>query len=249
MDAFRIAAQLRWWLASLGRPLRGAWRALRRPARVRLHGVWLELGADVTPALRRLVYREGYERGEARCVLLRLEPHDVVLEVGAGAGFVTTLCARRVGSERVVSYEANPALLPRIRATLAANGVAPRLVNAVLAREAGEAELFVEREFVSSSTQRRSTDADPLRVPRLAANAELRRVRPTCLVVDIEGGESELLPLLDLTGVRKLILELHPHVIGAERCADLVALLAAQGFREDRWISSTRKKYFEREAA
>jgi FkbM family methyltransferase len=249
MNLHRARARLGWLLASLARHPRYAWRLLRRPQRVRLHGVWLALGEDATPALRRALYSERYERGEARCVLLRLEPRDVVLEVGAGAGFIATLCALRVGSERVTSYEANPALLPRIRATFAANGVAPRLVHGLLAREAGEARLFVARELVSSSAHRRSAGAEAVAVPQLAVAEELRRVRPTCLVIDIEGGESELLPLIAWDGIQKLIVELHPPVIGEARCRELVALIAAEGLREDRAISSTRKKYFERERA
>jgi len=246
MDRQRLAAHARWLLAGLGRYPRYAWRLLTRPAFVRLHGVALELGANATPALRRALYSERYERGEARCVLLRVEPGDVVLEIGAGLGFLSTLCALRVGSEHVTAYEANPALLPRIRATYAANGVAPQLVNAVLARKAGEAELYVEGEFVSSSLLRRSETATRVRVPQHAVGGVIARVNPTCLVIDIEGGEVELLPAIDLRGVRKLILELHPQRIGETRAAMLVAWLAAQGLCEDRGISSTRKKYFAR---
>jgi len=248
MTWHQLAARLSWWLDSIGRYPRFAWRWVTRPERVRLHGVLLEVGADATPALRRALYAERYERGEARCVLLRLAPNDVVLEVGAGTGFLSTLCALRVGSARVTAVEANPALLPRIRATHAANGVAPALVHGVLAREAGEAELFVAREFVASSLRDPGAAAtrDPVRVPRLAVNELLGHVAPSCLVIDIEGGEAELLPAIDWRGVRKLILELHPHVIGEAKTRELLALLAAQGLREERAISSTRKKYFAR---
>jgi FkbM family methyltransferase len=244
-----FAARAAFGLDSLARYPRYVWRLLTRPRRVRLHGVWLEVGADATAAHRRALYAERYERGEARCVLRRLAPDDVVLEVGAGIGFLSALCARRVGSARVTAVEANPALLPRIRATWAANGVAPTLVHGVLARAAGEAELLVAREFAASSLHPASDAAEALhrvRVPRLAASELLAQVAPTCLVVDIEGGEAELLPAIDWSGVRKLILELHPHVIGEAKVRELLALLAAQGFGEERALSSTRKKFFSR---
>lgn len=244
-----LAARASWWLDSLARYPRFAWRLLTRPGRVRLHGVVLELGADATPAHRRALYAERYERGEARCVCLRLAPDDVVLEIGAGVGFLSALCAQRLGSERVTAVEANPALLARIRATWAANGVAPALVHGVPAREAGEAELFVAPEIVSSSllaTAVAPGERAAVRVPRLAVNELLARVAPSCLVIDIEGGEAELLPAIAWRGVRKLVLELHPHVIGEAKTRELLALLAAQGFREDRAISSTRKKFFVR---
>lgn len=243
----RVAARLSWGWSAAGRPARSLWRRLTRPERVRLHGVELALGERPTEKLRCALYRERYERGEARAVLLGLERDDVVLEIGCGAGFIATLCARRVGSERVTCYEANPALLPRIRATFAANGVSPTLVNAALGRDAGEVRLFVEREFVSSSLTPRGPDAEPVRVRMLPINEELRRIRPTCLVVDVEGGESELLPAIDWRGIRKLAIDLHPDVIGEARARELVALLAAQGFRERRCLSSRRKKFLTRQ--
>ena len=240
-----------WGLQSLARYPRFAWRLVARPARVRLHGVLLPVGADATAAHRRELFAERYERGEARCLLLRLAPDDVVLEIGAGLGFLSTLCALRVGSQRVTAVEANPALLATIRATWAANGVAPTLVHGVLARAPGEAELFVAREFASSSVlgepaRGHAAERVAVRVPQLAVAEVFARVAPTCVVMDIEGGEADLLPAIDWRGVRKLVLELHPHRIGEARARELVALLEAQGFREERGISSTRKKYFER---
>ncbi len=205
----------------------------------------LALDDFATPELQRAVYAERYERGEARCLLRRLARDDVVLEIGAGIGFLATLCAQRVGSARVTACEANPALLPALRATFARNGVAPTLVLGVVAESAGSAQLFVTSQFTASSTHPRG-DATAVLVPRIAVNDLLRERRPTLLVMDVEGGESELLPAIDWTGVRKLVLELHPDVIGAARCRELVRLIESQGFREHRSLSSTRKRYFER---
>jgi hypothetical protein len=91
-----------------------------------------------------------------------------------------------------------------------------------------------------------ASERGAVRVPQLAVNALLARVEPTCLVIDIEGGEAELLPAIEWRGVRKLVLELHPHVIGEAKVRELTALIAAHGFREDRAVSSTRKKFFVR---
>ena len=62
----RLGARVRWSWNALARHPRHAWRLLTRPSRVRLHGVWLALGDDATPAFRRALYAERYERGEAR---------------------------------------------------------------------------------------------------------------------------------------------------------------------------------------
>jgi FkbM family methyltransferase len=245
MSGLEVAAQARWLLSSLGRYPRYALRLIRRPREVVLHGVRLALGDTATAAFTRTLYAERYERGEARCLLRRLASDDVVLEIGAGLGFLATLCAQRIGSERVTACEANPALLPLLRETFARNGVAPALVHGVVSDRAGSAELFVTPEFTGSSTHARP-GATPIAVPRLAVNGLLRERRPTLLVVDVEGGESELLPAIDWTGIRKLVLELHPDVIGAARCRELVTGLESHGLREVRALSSARKKYFER---
>jgi FkbM family methyltransferase len=253
-----MGARVVWALGALARYPRFAWRLIAQPARVRLHGVVLDV-SEASPAHRRAVYAERYERGEARLLSLRLAPDDVVLEIGAGIGFLSALCARRVGSERVTAVEANPALLPRVRATWALNGVNPELVFGVPARESGEAELRVADEFVASAVlapraasgegSAARAEGSAVRVPQLAVGELMARVQPSCLVIDIEGGEAELLPAIDWRGVRKLVLEVHPQRIGSARVRELIELLAAQGLHEERGISSTRKKYFARERA
>ncbi len=221
-------------------------RLVRKPDHLRVHGVNLEIGDRVNEKIRNDLYAERYERGEARCVVTRLERDDVVLEIGAGMGFISALCARLIGSERVTSYEADPALIPIIRRTYELNGVAPTLVNAVLADHEGTASFFVEEHFVSSSTRRGSGASREIAVPQLDVNEEIRRIRPTCLIMDIEGAESELLPCMDLCAFRKVIIEFHPRTLGRERFQELLALLAAQGFAVHRSISTRRKKYLER---
>jgi len=230
----------------IGRYPRYWTRLLRKPDRLRLHGVYLEIGERVTPEIRAALYAERYERGEARCVVARLERDDVVLEIGAGMGYISTLCARMIGSERVTSYEADPTLIPTIRRTYELNGVAPTLIHAILADRHGTTSFFVDEQFVYSSTHPRSRAAREITVPQLDVNAEVRRIRPTCLIMDIEGAESELLPRIDLRAIRKIIIELHPRHIGHARGEELIGLLAAQGFVVHRSISSARKKYLER---
>lgn len=60
-------------------------------------------------------------------VAAKLDADDVVMDVGTGIGLVATLCAQRIGSERVYTYEANPALERPIRETFELNRVSPHL--------------------------------------------------------------------------------------------------------------------------
>lgn len=220
---------------------RYAARRLRHADHVRHFGVLLErevLGSD---AKWERVLLGRYERGEARCLLHGLEPGDVVLEIGAGVGFTSTLAARRVGDRNVFCYEANPALVERIRRTHSLNGVAPTVVNAVLGRGAGEARFYVRADFSTSSLVG-SPDEPSVPVPQLDLDTELRRSGANCLVLDVEGAEAELVPLIDWTTIEKLVLELHPKILGPERTAALLAHLAAQGLHTDRRASSSNKR-------
>ena len=219
-----------------------AWR-FRQPAWAENAGVWLPCNQrGIAPGIAREIYLGEYESREIGIVAQKLETADVVLEVGAGLGFLSAFCAKRVGSERVHAFEANPALLPLIRATHERNGVAPAVHNVLLARGEGERTFYVEADFWASSTTARSPQAQAIQVPQRDLNAELQRIAPTFLIVDIEGGEGEFFAYAALAGVNKVCVEIHPDVIGNDGVSAVFARLLAQGFALD--FSFIRKNVF-----
>ncbi len=231
-------------VGDLGRYPRYLWRLWRRPDRVRLRGVTFEIDAETSPTLRRLLYAERYERSESRCAVVALSPGDVALEVGSGLGYLSTICALKLGSERVHTYEADPSLIPAIRRHHARNGVAPQVHNAMLAERTGSAPFFVAAHFFSSSATAPHPETPGLEVPTLDVRAEFARIRPTFVLMDIEGGEGELVPLIDWSGVEKLAIELHPELLGPEGMRAILATLANVGFAESRLLSGKRKRFF-----
>jgi FkbM family methyltransferase len=200
----------------------------------------------VTPNIRTSIYAERYERGEARALTQRLEASDIVMEIGAGIGFLSTLCALRIGSERVFTFEANPALIEVIKQTYAANGVWPTLTHGTLAEKVGVAEFFVDEEFEASSLIRPCDDVKATEIPKFDINAEIARICPTMLILDIEGSEHDLVPIIDWQGIEKVVIDIHPERIGVEKAGEVVTMLQAAGFSVDRWLSGTRKKYLRR---
>jgi FkbM family methyltransferase len=198
------------------------------------HGVLLPTeGAGISQGIRKQIFFSEYEDKEIEIVAKRLASDDVVMEVGAGIGFLSAYCAKRIGSERVFAYEANPALMDLIAATHKANGVAPAVRNVLLARGEGEREFHVEPEFWASSAVQGSASATMIRVPQADLNAELRRVRPSFLIVDIEGGELEFFELADLATVRKICVETHPGIHSSAALSKMLGGLIAQGFALD----------------
>lgn len=204
------------------------WRGTR--SHVDLGGVRLRVGAHLSAPIQRAIHRGHYEAPELACLQRALTASDVVLELGTGLGLLAAFCARRVGSERVFTFEANPALRPLIEETFRLNEVAPTLETVMLGAESGRRAFYVDRDFWRSSTVRGTRPVQEVDVPVWAFNGELERRRPTVLIIDIEGGEVELVEYMRLDGVRTVIIELHPRVIGVERTEAVKAFFAASGF-------------------
>lgn len=201
----------------------------------------------ITPPIWRDIYFGDYERKELDVIERRLSPTDSVMEIGAGIGFLSAYCARIVGSERVHAYEANPALIELIREVHARNRVQPRVVHALLGRGDSERDFFLEKDFWASSISRSSPDARPIRVRQLDLHAELQRVAPSFLIVDVEGGECELLGAADLLTVSKLCLEVHPQILGNAALSDLFVSLVRSGFSLDFSLMRKNVFYFQRD--
>ncbi len=233
-------------LRALGDLPRTWWQRLASPAEARLRGVRLPLPEELPASLRRRILAGRYERGESRAVLLHLAPDDVVLELGGGLGYLAALCALRVGSHRVTTYEANPDLVPALARTLAANGVAARVEHAVVGLTEGTATFYVERSFDASSALRGSAAARSVTVPQVDLRRVIERVRPTFLIMDVEGAELDLVPAIAWGSIRTLLLELHPAFIGESGTRCVLEVLRDAGFVERRWSSSARKRLFQR---
>ena len=218
------------------------WR-FQQPAWANNRGVWLPCSQPgIASGIARQIYFGEYESKEIDIVAHKLEASDIVVEVGAGLGYLSAFCAKQIGSDRVHTFEANPALMPLIRATHERNAIAPEVYNVLLARGDGECTFYVEPEFWASSTTARSTGAQAIKVPQRDLNKELVRLSPTFLIVDIEGGEAEFFAYADLAGVNKICLETHPDVLGDEGISAVFSRLFAQGFALD--FSCIRKNVF-----
>lgn len=226
------------------------WRARRARQYLRLRylswrhrevvvgGIRIPLFDYISDNVREAMFDGGYETAELRTIADQLDGNDVVLEIGTGIGLISTYCAKKIGGDRVFTFEGNPELEPFIRKVYEINGVAPTLQIGVLGRNDGTAIFFVDDDFWSSSTVRRRSGTRQLQVSRLDLNSVLTRIHPTFLIVDIEGGESELFEFIRLDGIRKISIELHDSVIGSQRVHEICNQLEQEGFAVD-WAHSS----------
>jgi FkbM family methyltransferase len=214
------------------------YRVLRRPV-ITIEGVQLRVGRHMSRRVERSLSRGGYQRQELQLVGALLEPEDVVLELGAGLGLVSTYCAKRLGSSRVFAFEADPDLEPCIRETYLLNGVEPTLDMCAVGARAGRVTIYRDKHLVSSSVSRRRAGTRPVEVPGKALNYVVHRLRPTVLIIDAEAAERDLFDGAELKTVNKIMLELHERVLGADGTDRVRTTLGRLGFKEDRGLATT----------
>lgn len=208
------------------------WRGLTRPRVIQHAGVLLHVDASLGPDVQRALYCGDYERSELGAIRRHLLPSDTVLELGTGLGFVALFCAQRVGAERVHTFEANPELEGVIRSNFALNGLHPRLRIACLGEPGEERRSFFVHEDMWSSSSLPLARTRELEVPVRPAAEVMAELAPTVLILDVEGDEARLLPLLDLSGVRRVALELHTGLLAPRAVEQTLAALRAGGLRE-----------------
>jgi FkbM family methyltransferase len=223
-------------------------RKLTKPAVVSVGGVSIAPDSPLIPdRIRRLLYRGTYEHAEMELVRRHLAPDDRVLEVGACIGVVSSLAALTIGSDRVVTVEANPKLAPLIRETHRLNNVSPTLIVAMVDREEGRGSFFIDPDIVGSSSRQRN-GAQAIEVEKISMQRLIAEHRPTFLIADVEGQEVNIFQSLDLSSVNKVAIELHPHIIGDEACCSVIDGLRSAGFVMRIDDIGSRNFYFERTA-
>jgi FkbM family methyltransferase len=215
---------------------------------VTLCGVKLAVPAEVVSIkVLRYLIEGGYEGQERALLQNNLEAEDRVLELGAGLGFLACVASCEQQDAEYIAVEANPDLIPLIRRNFEANGCRARLLHGVAADADGMALFNLAEDFWASSTCTVSPHDEVVEVPSIDVNAVIREFSPTMMVVDIEGGELELVPQLDLSGVDRIAIELHPDVYGHTGSTQVVKALFRKGFLLDARQSGRQVFLFKRE--
>lgn len=228
-------------------------RKLFQPGQIQIGRVRIDLREwAFSKEARQLLYIDRYEYKERQIIEQLLRPDDIVLELGSGIGIVTITCCQITGSERVHTFEANPRLEAILRRNFELNGVAPHLQMAMISSQSGTEDFHISDFFLSSSRYESAVRASPQAfecqtVPTVSLRQVLEEIRPTFLVVDIEGSELEFLnPEVDLSSVERICMEVHPAKIGDEQTSRLIENLMQRGF----WLSLNQSEgivlYFER---
>lgn len=214
-----------------------AYLALRalRDQRISVMGLELSVPLDVvSPRILFNILDGNYERQERRSVAAGVTPNDRVLELGGGLGVVAMTMAKAVPGLRVTTVEANPALADVIRSNAALNGCDVTLVEGIASDGEGEGNFHLSEDFWASTATHTATEGTTQKIRTVDVNALIREIQPTVLIMDIEGGEATLVPRLDLVGIRRIVLEMHPDVVPTQAYSAIMRHLLGAGFDLDR---------------
>ncbi|WP_299614166.1 FkbM family methyltransferase [uncultured Tateyamaria sp.] len=161
-----------------------------------------------------------YEGEEITGALAVVQPGDRVLELGAGLGVVGAVIAKNAMPDAVLSFEANPNLIPHIKALHRLNSLEDVMEVRHQVVTAGPDQpdtitFHLRTSYLGSSLiQHEHRRTTPVEVPTVPYNDVINAFQPDVLIMDIEGGELDLLRHANLRGIRAIVLEFHPDVYG-----------------------------------
>ncbi len=200
-------------------------------------GIRLALDASIMSKHMLDTLRRGYyENEEAEALALIIQANEVVMELGGGIGFLSTLLAKNSQVKAVHVFEANPHLIDAIHRTHSLNGVSACVYNEIVGKSDQPVNFYIHEDFWASSTIP-SVGQTIVKVAQSCFQSRLDQIKPTLLIVDIEGGEIEVFDNINLNGVKKILIEIHQNVIGREGVKHVFDTLSAEGFHYDVWHS------------
>ena len=206
-----------------------------------LKGIRLSINDDKTLSKDLLlsVLQGGYEDKENKVLNEKLESNDIVLELGACIGF-NSITAAKINGGKVVSYEANPNLIPILKKNQELNNISFEVRNKILLGKKSNpgtipfniSENACMSSFIDYSMSGHQVKETKLIETEFAGDA-ISALSPTFLMVDIEGGEEELFSQSDFlknSSIKKILIDVSPAIIGESGCSEVVKNIMNAGF-------------------
>lgn len=191
----------------------------------------------VNSGMRKLLDSGYYEGAEARAIDLHIVAADRVLELGAGAGYISMRIAARVGGENLMTVEANPQMVPVVEKNLATNLIEDvTVISAAVVGDGFErdsVDFHVTAAFWSSSLNparaKMWDTTKTVEVPAVKFSALLQEHAPTAVVMNIQGGEQGLFDTPWPDQIRLLLIKLNPALYPDHCIKQIFDAMSAQG--------------------
>jgi FkbM family methyltransferase len=145
---------------------------------------------------------------ELELSMLLLQPGDRAVVAGVGLGTLLAPIASLLGVENVKGYEPNPMLTDLVRRYVKVGGKQLNVICAALAAQEGMQQFMLADHFTRSSlTVTPKSDFVNLDVPTQSIANAMNGYN--ALMLDVEGAEWDILPCMDFTTIRVIIMEFH----------------------------------------
>ncbi len=185
--------------------------------RIPFHGtIILTHDSEVKDKTKALLFWKLYESSEVRFVKQYVDSSYDVVELGGSIGAVTVQLGKKIKGKKLISIEANPALLPIQKENLVTNDISSfEQVNAAYGSEKQKVWFASGKENTLGKIGEQSKDKGFFVESRsLKSIVEFYRLSDYALVCDIEGAEIDLLlhEQEALRSCKLLILETHETV-------------------------------------
>lgn len=204
-----------------------------------LNGVQLDISDGmISRKIFNKILSGDYESDENYILRETFTENDSLLELGTGIGFNSIYCAR-VNNNKVMTFEGNSNLISLIRRNMRKNNTEFDLRNEILISrhfEGTSTSFNIAEDFWASSVNK-NVDSKVIAettVPVRRIHEVVRQFKPSYLVVDIEGGEDEIFASCDFlqnSCINKILVELHPEIIGEEKCFEVMKNIVDAGYK------------------
>lgn len=188
----------------------------------------------LTPKIIQALASGHYENAERTAISIHVTPDDRVLDLGGGIGCTGIVAGKIVGGENLMILEANNDLVAEISENLISNDVvgATVLDGAVVADDDIEQISFFKSKGFWAGSLNAGNAPNSCEV-KVAARPILHLIshfKPTVIICDTEGIETEIFQAAIPDHVWLIILELHPNLYAQDMIKALFDRLSQMQF-------------------
>lgn len=192
------------------------------------------------------LYHGNYEAAERIAADVLLQRGDRVVEAGAGMGLISMTAARIVGADHIVSYEPMPLAFSILEDNLRLNELAIEVRKRALGAKSSVTPFYVQAHILSSSCLPAAQQSERIDVAVDGIADVLAETGANVLILDAEGAEVEIIKACPLAQIDKILMEVHPELVGAPAIAEIFTLLKNAGLAPQPALQAGRVMAFAR---
>lgn len=212
--------------------------------RINIKGIIIPVDFRWSYSILKAMYKKQYEGVEINIIEKTIESQDKILEIGTGIGFISTFCAKIIGNDNILTYEANPTLDKQIQKLYILNNVKPKYKNSLVSEKTDYVDFYFDNKDFWSSSINTLNKRNAIKLKSENINNIIHSFNPNYLIMDIEGYEQNLIPIIDFSSIYKIQVELHAKLIGQVVVDKLIALLKNEGFEINQHLTIEEQYFF-----